>query len=212
MSGAEIIGLISGIIGILDAAIKVYSTATDASGLPEAFRTVVQRLPLVKETLQTALKHLNASSSNEELYKAIKPIVDGCADKAARLEVIFRKVIPEVDSSRIERYFFAVKTLGKGNKVESLMKGILEDLQLLVGNRVMKLATKTELGTLVEATKEVEAIPPSLQNERSISSINNYGSGPQNVHTGSGPQNNNNGPGQQFIGSTFHGVNPFLRQ
>jgi hypothetical protein len=44
-----------------------------------------------------------------------------------------------------------------------------------------------EVGTLVEATKEVEAIPLSLQDERSISSINNYGSSPQNVHAGSGP-------------------------
>ncbi|PNP54413.1 hypothetical protein FNYG_15635 [Fusarium nygamai] len=37
-------------------------------------------------------------------------------------------------------------------------------------------------------------------------------SGPQIPNTGNGGEDNN-GPGQQqFIGSSFHGVDPFLRQ
>ncbi|RYP06064.1 hypothetical protein DL765_009636 [Monosporascus sp. GIB2] len=206
MSGAEVISLISGIIGILDATVQVYSAITDASGLPGAFRDVAQRLPLVKETLRTASGRLNTNSPDERFYKTMRPIVDGCKDKAIRLEEIFRKVIPQADAPRMERYFLAVRTLGKGSRVEMLMKGILEDVQLLAGNHVMKLATKSELGKLVEATKEVSAISPSLPAGTLDPGINNFGSGPQNVNTGNGTQNNNNGLGQQFIGGTFFGA------
>ena len=203
MFGPEVIGLISGIIGILDAAGKVYSAAKDSSGLPEAFRDVAQRLPLVNETLRTAQGYLDTGSPSEGLYEAVKPIVDDCKDKATRLEEIFRRVIPQADVSRMGRYLLATRTLGKGNRVETLMKGILEDVQLLVGNRVMRLATDADIGKLVQATKEVSAIPPSVP--PGTPGIYNFGPGPQNVAVGDGPQYNNNGQGQQFIGATFAG-------
>jgi len=40
MSGAEVIGIISGVIAIINATIKIYSAANDASSLPEAFRDI----------------------------------------------------------------------------------------------------------------------------------------------------------------------------
>ena len=204
MSGAEVIGLISGIIAIIDAVTKVYGAVTDASGLPGAFRDVAQRLPLVQDTLETALVHLNNSGPDDPFYQAIMPIVNGCKDNATRLEEIFLKVIPQSDAPRPHGYVLAVRTLGKGGRVESLMKGILEDLQLLSGNRVMKLATEVQLGELVKATEEVSAIPPSLAVESPASDIHNYGPGPQNVNLGGGSQYNND-RGQLFVGGTFTG-------
>jgi hypothetical protein len=50
MSGAEaglVIGLISGLLQLLDTAKKVYDAAQDAKGLPKAFREVAERIPLV---------------------------------------------------------------------------------------------------------------------------------------------------------------------
>jgi hypothetical protein len=52
--------------------------------------------------------------------------------------------------------------LGKGNEVEKLMKGMLEDLQLLVGEHNMRIATKAELEQVAKAISEVSAIPPSV--------------------------------------------------
>ena len=83
----------------------------------------------------------------------MKPVVDGCKEKATRLEKIFEKVVPQAGASRSDRYFFAVRTVGKGSRVESLMKGILEDVQLLAGNRVMRLATETSLRELEKAAE-----------------------------------------------------------
>ena len=82
MSGAEVIGLISGIIAIVDAAVRVYTATTNASGLPEAFHDVAKPLPLVQETLQAAGGHLNTTNPNEAFYKAMKPILEGCRVRA----------------------------------------------------------------------------------------------------------------------------------
>lgn len=203
MSGSEVIGLISGLVAIIDAATKIYSTVSDVSGLPEAFRDASTRLPLVRETLQTALQNLEMSDPDDSLYQAIKPVLDGCKQKAQRLEEVFRKVIPSASASRMERYLHAVRTLGKGSLVESLMQGILRDVQLLAHNRVMKLATDEQLGELARAEDEVSATPPSLP-PQCLSSISNSGPGIQNVNIGGGTQINNNGSGQQFVGGTFN--------
>lgn len=203
MLGPEIIGVISGIIAILDAAAQVYNTVSDASGLPESFRDVARRLPLVNETLKTVRRRLDSSDLDERFCEAVEPVVEGCKDKAARLEGIFRKVVPQESASRMERYALAVRTVGKGSRVEYLMRGILEDVQLLADNHVMKLATEAELESLREASKEASSIPPPLLTSPRPCSINNLGSGFQNVNTGTGGQINNNGQGQQFIGSSF---------
>ena len=57
MSGAEagfVVGLISGVISIIEATKTVYDAAKDAKGQPEAFRQVAVRLPLVIEILHSA--------------------------------------------------------------------------------------------------------------------------------------------------------------
>lgn len=163
MSGAEVIGVISGIIAIVDATVKVYDAATDASGLPETFRDVRMRLPLVQETLQTARKYLENTKPDAEFCKAMEPVLEDCADKVTRLKVIFEKVIPHDDVSRMERYSLVVRTLFKGDTVESLMQGILVDIQLLTGNRVTKLPTEYEIADLIQgAIEALSAMPPSL--------------------------------------------------
>jgi uncharacterized membrane protein len=61
MSGAEaiaVLGLISSIISIVDGTKKVYDAATNARGLPQAFREVADRLPIVKNILDSAKQHI----------------------------------------------------------------------------------------------------------------------------------------------------------
>jgi len=198
MSGAEVIGVIAGIIGIVDGIAKVHSAANDASGLPEAFQDVAQRLPLVREILQTALAHLKARSPDDKLYQAIKPVLRRCNDKATRLEKLFEKSIPQTGASRSDRYFLAVRSLGKGSLVKSLMKGILEDVQLLADNHVMRLAPDSRLGELERAAEEVSAIPPSLPIERTASGIRSFGACPQDVNIRSGAQGSSTTPSQHF--------------
>jgi hypothetical protein len=161
MSGVEVIGLISGIITLLDAVATVSSTIKDAKGLPSAFRQVDRRLPLVRLILSEAEK-LNL---DERSWSAVKPAVEDCKGTVKRLKKIFDAVRPQGKIFRIKRYYNIVKTLGRGNEVEDLMKGILVDVQLLAGNQAIKAASGAQVDELAEAIKELSEIPPSVPKE-----------------------------------------------
>lgn len=90
MSGAEAIGNTSGVTAIIDATAKIYKAANDASGLPEAFRDIATRIPLVRKTLQTVSRNLNNTIPDEECCEAIKPILQQCENRATQLEIYSR--------------------------------------------------------------------------------------------------------------------------
>ncbi|ETS77350.1 hypothetical protein PFICI_11224 [Pestalotiopsis fici W106-1] len=146
---------------------------------------------------------------DDSIYEDAIPLVGECKAKADRLEQLFSRVVPSPPIQRLEVYRGTVRELGRGNRVETLLKSIMEDIKvLLLFDKDMKSALENQVQALVEAIQKVAAIPPSLPDETEGSSINNYGTGFHNVNTGTGPQNNNNASGQQFIGGTFSGFNP----
>jgi hypothetical protein len=62
MSGAEataVLRVIASIISIVDGAKKVYDAAANAQGLPEAFREVAARLPIVQNIIGLAKRHID---------------------------------------------------------------------------------------------------------------------------------------------------------
>ena len=165
MSGAEavaILDIISSVISILDETKQVYDAASNTNGLPEAFREVATRLPIVRDILDSAKQHIREGDTNEDSYKAAKNVVEDCQSKAQNLEKLFQRVIPADGASRAKKYLSAVRTLGKGNRVEILMKGMLEDLQLLAINHGMIPETDTREKELARAIEEVAALQPSL--------------------------------------------------
>lgn len=182
MSGAEaiaVLGVISSIISIVGGTKQVFDAATDAEGLPEAFREVAGRLPIVTNILDKSRQYIREADINDNSCKGVKHIVDACEAKAKKLDHLFHKVIPGDSASRRERYFSAVKTLGKGNEVEKLMKGILEDIQLLACERDMKIATTTQQEQIAKAIAEVSAVPPSVPEDAASFTANYSGSGTQ---------------------------------
>ncbi|RYP03214.1 hypothetical protein DL764_005295 [Monosporascus ibericus] len=208
MSGAEaalVIGFISSTITILETLAKAYQESKDAWSLPACFRDVAQRLPLVSETLQIALARVRADAPDEEFCAALKTVVEGCNTKVQRLETIFRKVTPFETSSRFERYVAVVKLYGKGNLVEDLMKGILQDVQIIAGNHGAKAATEAQVADLAKAIHDLSAMPPSVPEmvlDDPNASFIHRGSGQQNVHTGTGDMNINSGSGRIYVART----------
>ncbi|KAI6344490.1 hypothetical protein MCOR25_011090 [Pyricularia grisea] len=63
MSGAEILGITSAVIAIVDGIKKVYDAAKDEKGLPEAFRLVAGRLPLIADILKSVKGHLDRNGN-----------------------------------------------------------------------------------------------------------------------------------------------------
>ncbi|KAH7322022.1 hypothetical protein BKA65DRAFT_437516 [Rhexocercosporidium sp. MPI-PUGE-AT-0058] len=163
MSVAEAIGLISGVISIIEATKTVYDAAKDAKGQPEAFRQVTERLPLVIEILRSAEER--ASALDETALDALEHTLELCKAKAENLKKIFQKVIRKDDDKWYDRYKKAVSTVGKGETVECLMEGILKDIQVLVCERLNGTAIEAQVKEIEEAIKQMNEMTSSLPDE-----------------------------------------------
>ena len=210
MSGVEaiaVLGLIAAIVSIIDGIKQVYDTATDAQGLPEAFHEVAGRLPIVGNILASAKQHIDQGDLDEDSCKGVRSVVETCEKKAKKLNELFSKAIPADGASSLKRYYKAVKASGKGNEVESLMKEMLEDVQLLASEHGMKIATKAEQEEIVKAIATVSAVEPSIPEDlfqETGITANNSGSGTQNnawgenIAQGSSRQYNTGGGAMHF--------------
>lgn len=194
MSSAETafaIGLISGVISIIEATKTIYDAAKDVKGQPKAFRQVHARLVLVTEILNRARER--AQEVDETTQEALEPILESCKAKAEKLKIIFQKVIRMDDDTWYDRYKKALGTVGKEYKVECLMEEILKDIHVLVCGRLMGTATIAQVKDIQEAIKEMNEMPSPLQDETRIVPQTHQGSGNNNANTGRGAQHSGTG-------------------
>ena len=215
MSGAEaiaVLGIISSIISIVDGTKQVYSAASNAKGLPEAFVEVANRLPVVETILESAKKHIEDNEADDEVCQRAKTVMEACKTKTEKLLKLFQKVVPADSASRTERYLAAVKTLGKGSRVETLMKGILEDVNLLAISNDLATETNERGKELTKAINDITALSPSLledaNDEAGFTAIH---SGSGAINQSKGDQFNNPGSGHIYHAQTMnfgsHGKN-----
>lgn len=193
VEAGTVIGIISAVISIIQTTRTVYDAAKDAKGQPESFRQVVARLPLVNEILESAKER--TQTLDESAREALKPILKSCKAKAEDLKKLFQEVVRKDDDKWYDRYKKALSTLGKGDKVECLMEGILQDVQVVACERLMGTATDIQVKELEDAIKEMNEMPSSLPDEaRSViqshsgsgDNVGNTGLGTMNIHKGSG--------------------------
>jgi hypothetical protein len=203
-----VLGLISSIISIIDATHKFYTAVEDEKGLPKNFKKSAANLPLISHLLDDAQGYI--SSIKDATTRAyFVPTLQDCELRAKQLQELFAKVMPDDKSSRLDRYLKAARTIGKGGRVESLMKGILDDMQLMATKfpDAIKPRSKEALGQAIEDVSKMEPSLPDGFDE--TSTYAHYGSGAQNNNTGSGIQHNNSGSGHQNSGSgtQYNGTN-----
>ena len=169
MSGLEVIGGISAVIGIIDTSIKIYDSARKDLKLSETFKTVGRRLPIILDTLRTCKDHLEPiqGSLPADVCEALEKILDACDEKAGKLRQIFEKVLPSENDAWEKRYLKVVHRLGKGNKVEELMGSITEDVQLVVNNHAVKSAKPEQNAELEKIVQEMKSVKSSVPEEES---------------------------------------------
>ncbi|KUJ24617.1 putative G-protein beta WD 40 repeat-containing protein [Mollisia scopiformis] len=207
-----VLGIISSIISIIDATKQIYEAVEDEAGLPTNFKKSATKLPLIAKLLEDAERYINNLGA-ESIKAAFIPSLEDCKVQAKLLQELFEKVMPKEGDSRRDRYMKAARTIGKGGRVESLVKGILDDLQLLA-TTFPEVTTPRGKDQLAKAIEEVIGMEPSLPDGfEEARAFAHFGGGAQNNNTGGGSQynnnstgNQNNGPGQQYIG-TNHIVN-----
>jgi hypothetical protein len=195
MSGIEIVGLVGTCITLFEASIKAYNTIKDLKGVPDAFKEVSKRLPLVERTLSDAKAQLDKAEIDEALASKIKPILENCEKKAGELKNIFEK-LAESKGGKILSTYRKLVGLTKEHRVEVLMQDILKDIQVLVGNQTLRLATKDQVELLQKAIQELSQVKPSIPDSKFASAaggINNWDKGKQNIVFGDGDIIDNEG-------------------
>lgn len=198
---ALVTGLISSLITIVENAKSVWEAAKDEQGLPKNFKNSALRLPLVLKLLTDA-KQFILNSNDESLTSAFKPVLEDCKTNATQLQILFDKVVPEADASRLDRYTKAARTIGKRGRVETIIKDVLSDLQLLA-IRFPDVTSELDKGRLASAIELVDELEPSLPDGFEDSpSFAHYGSGSQNINTGGSQTNNNYNIGRDMYNGT----------
>ncbi|KAK6503250.1 hypothetical protein TWF481_008279 [Arthrobotrys musiformis] len=168
MSGVEFIAVAaaaSSIIAIADGITKVSQAMADAQGLPQVFRQAESKLAIVSDILYaTKIAFENHNVSGVEI--TVQKTVANCQNSWEKLNEIFGKVIPDDGASSWVRYRKAVKTLGKGNKVENLMKDLMQNVNLLATLKIM-----TEGG----CQEVIETNPRKEKFEAQIAEVEKWG-------------------------------------
>lgn len=175
MSGAEaiaVLGAISSVIAIISTSKQVYDGASNAEGLPAAFREVARRLPITKEILRSAEQHIRSGQVDSASCEAMKPLLDKCRERATALDEIFQKALPPKGDSRLDRYMRATKILGSERKVTTLMKGLLNDVMLLANEHVMETARAYQIDQLTKAIQDTSTIEPPAALGKSPGTVN----------------------------------------
>ncbi|KAK3302953.1 uncharacterized protein B0T15DRAFT_402363 [Chaetomium strumarium] len=208
MSGAELIGIISGIVSLAQASIKIYQAVDNASGLPKSFQDVFARLPLVQSTLEAAAagiaeeEEAGDNLASDRSRAALGKVLESCRDKAAALNKILRAVMPTAGAKRMERYLKAIKTTPNADKVENLMDGILRDMQVLTVSQVVNAPIRSQMKELIAAIERMEVERTDDGSCAPAVSLYSAGSGSQYVHSGRGDQNVVAGHGVQITGKS----------
>ncbi|KAK4206118.1 hypothetical protein QBC37DRAFT_301447 [Rhypophila decipiens] len=189
----------SGTIAILKATTKHYNIVSNEKSLRGAFHEAGRGLLLVEEALQAAETLLDGRG-----LQSVMNSLESCNTKAKLSESIFRDVAEAPERARFERYKAAVRRDGKGNTVEALVEGMMEDVCDLAKESAIEAAMETHVKALRDAIDKLSGMEPSVPTEGSGDMYSNSGSGTQ-FNAPRGTQNNNTGSGHQFTGPSFSG-------
>lgn len=149
---AAIIGLVASIASLVDVSAKVISRlhefASKSSDIPESFRSLRIRLPLLTVTLQQIQSQAEAGRLPDDVTKALKDVVNNTFEQVSTVQVCLSKVLPSDGASKLERALKALKSLAKEDKVKQALEKINENNNSLIlhhttrnvdtGDRILK--------------------------------------------------------------------------
>ncbi|KAK1545654.1 hypothetical protein CPAR01_03156 [Colletotrichum paranaense] len=189
---ADPLSVIGTVIGLITAADAAYDKIKAIKDLPEAFAEVSLRLPIAREILRKIdEKYENLSVATA---KIIAPIIESCFKNAEALKTILEALPPPKDAtsnwdSIVKKYISIIKIRGKKERVETLTRNILKDIQLLADHETIReAADQSQLKKLEDAIKAIEDVEASISDElleesRGVN-ITHGGQGAQNFQVG----------------------------
>lgn len=134
--GVAIVGLVASIASLVDLSAKVLSRQRDFaskfSDVPETFRSLWIRLPLLTATLEHIQSQAEAGHLPDDVTKALKAVVDNTSEQVSTVQTCLSKILPSDDASKLERALKALKSLAKEDKIQVVLEKIRKNNDLLV--------------------------------------------------------------------------------
>ncbi|KAL9630085.1 MAG: hypothetical protein Q9164_006593 [Protoblastenia rupestris] len=121
---AAVVGLVASIASLVDLSAKVASRLRDftskSSDVPESFRSLSTRLPLLTATLQHIRSQAEAGHLPEDVTRALDAVVDNTSEQISTVQTSLSKILPSDAASKLERALKALKSLAKEDKRDIL--------------------------------------------------------------------------------------------
>lgn len=191
---AEVLGIISGIVGLIEATVRVYDSIQKDAKLPKTFKAVGNRLPVVADILRVCERNLKAREATipAHVRQALEDTLKACEGKILTVQDIFKRVLSSESEKQIVRYLESLKRLGKGKQIDQLLLGITEDVQVIVTHDAVMSATQQPTAELQEIIQEMKTLLAEGDEEKASQKFSSEG-GAQYNNLSSGFQINNSG-------------------
>ena len=159
-----IVELVASIAGLVDLSIKVISRLRDfsskASEIPESFRSLSTRLPLLTEAVQNIQSQAEAGSLSESSTTALKGVVEDTFEQVATVQTSLSKILPSDGASKLERALKALKSLSKEDKIQQTLETIHKNCDILVLYQTTRHADTSD--RILAAVSKLSLNPPQL--------------------------------------------------
>jgi N-terminal domain on NACHT_NTPase and P-loop NTPases len=154
-----VISIIANIISLVDVTVKIYDAAKDfgdnVDSLPKMYREARDRLPLILDALEKTKENAEAGNIDNETCKALKPVLTQCSANVETLQALFKDIVPAQNASALRVGYKAVSSVLHRTKVDTVMKRILEDVNVLVSYHVVRGATKEQVAELAKTIAQL---------------------------------------------------------
>ena len=156
---AAVVGLVASIASLVDLSAKVACRIRDftskSSDVPESFRSLSTRLPLLTATLQHIQSQAEAGYLPEDVTRALNAVVDNTSEQISTVQTSLSKILPSDAASKLERALKALKSLAREDKVQQALERIYRNNDTLVlhqttrhvdaGDRILETLSKLSI-------------------------------------------------------------------
>ena len=133
---AAVVGLVASIATFVDLSATVVSRLREftskSSNVPDSFRSLFIRLPLLTETLLHIQSQAEAGRLPDDVTKMLKAVVKDTSEQVSIVKTYLSKVLPSDGASKLERALKALKSLAKEDKVQQALEKIYKNNDILV--------------------------------------------------------------------------------
>ena len=131
-----IVGLVASIVSLIELSAKIVSRLHEfnskSSEVPESFRSLSTRLPLLTATLQHIQSQAEDGHFPDDVTIALMVVVDDTFKQVSDIQISLSKVLPSEGASKLERALKALKSLAKEDKTQRALEKINGNNDILV--------------------------------------------------------------------------------